>query len=183
MKAYMLVLLLLPWMTSAAFQTAANFTDNYSAVFRIEDDPVTGATESVMKVTLTYINPPIQLEANGGMWLGIGLGRNTMLGSDLIICQWNDTSGKTRCSDHQAAGGTYPTRVPPEDPQQNVWAVYGYKADNRVELTFKRYLSTGDASDFVMRRGATVNLVWAFGFPDRLYHGLKNRGAQVVMFD
>ena len=34
-----------------------------------------------------------------------------------------------------------------------------------------------------MRRGTTVNLIWAFGFPDRLYHGLKNRGTQMVMFD
>ena len=57
MKA--LLLLLLPWMASAAFQTAANFTDNYSAVFRIEDDPVTGASDAIMKVTLTYLNPPI----------------------------------------------------------------------------------------------------------------------------
>ena len=95
-----LLLLLLPCLARAAFQTAANFTESYSAVFRIEDDPTTGAVESLMKVTLTYINPPIQLEANGGMWLGIGLGRNTMLGTDLVICQWNDTTGKTRCTDH-----------------------------------------------------------------------------------
>ena len=87
-------------MAQAAFQTAANFTDNYSAVFRIEDDPASGAIDSIMKVTLIFHNPPIQLEANGGMWLGIGLGKNTMLGSDLVICQWNDTTGKTRCSDH-----------------------------------------------------------------------------------
>ena len=64
-----------------------------------------------------------------------------------------------------------------------MWAVYGYKADNRLELTFKRQLSTGDTTDFILRRGATVSLVWAFGYPDRLYHGLKNRGSQVVMFD
>ena len=54
-----LLFLLLPCLAHAAFQTAANFTDNYSAVFRIEDDPTTGAVESLMKVTLTYTNPPI----------------------------------------------------------------------------------------------------------------------------
>ena len=54
-----LLFLLLPCLAHAAFQTAANFTDNYSAVFRIEDDPTPGAVESLMKVTLTYINPPI----------------------------------------------------------------------------------------------------------------------------
>ena len=61
-----------------------------------------------MKVTLLYENPPLDLEEKGGMWLGIGLGKSTMLGSDLVICQWNDTSGKTRCSDHQAAKDAYP---------------------------------------------------------------------------
>ena len=54
-----LLLLLLPCLAHAAFQTAANFTDNYSAVFRIEDDPTTGVADTLMKVTLTYVNPPV----------------------------------------------------------------------------------------------------------------------------
>ena len=28
-----------------------------------------------------------------------------------VICQWDDASGKTRCSDHKA-GATYPSKVP-----------------------------------------------------------------------
>ena len=100
-----------------------------------------------------------------------------MLGSDLIICQWNDTSGKTRCSDHLGPS-VYPSRVPNEDAQQNIWTLSGYKADNRIEITFKRLLNTGDSlNDFIVTRGSVLNLVWAFGYPDRLYHGTKNRGS------
>ena len=49
------------------------------------------------------------------MWLGVGLGRNTMLGTDLVICQWNDTTMKTRCTDHQSSPVVYPSKYPPED--------------------------------------------------------------------
>ena len=68
-----------------AFQTYANFTDKYSAVFNIYDDEQFGK-DSYMKVTLLYDTPPLELEERGGMWLGIGFGKNTMLGSDLVIC-------------------------------------------------------------------------------------------------
>ena len=86
------------------------------------------------------------------MWLGIGFGNGTMLKSDLIICQWNDTSGKTRCSDH-LAGSVYPSVVPAEDAQQNVWTLSGYKADNRLEISFKRFLNTGDPTqDYILTR-------------------------------
>lgn len=44
-----------------------------------------------MRVTLFYENLPISLENNGGMWLGIGFGSSTMLGADIVICQWDDT--------------------------------------------------------------------------------------------
>lgn len=67
-----------------------------------------------MKVKLIYENPPIILEEMGGMWLGIGFG-NTMLGSDLIICQWNDTNGKSRCVDSKGPNVTYPSSAPPPD--------------------------------------------------------------------
>ena len=116
-----------------------------------------------MKVTLLYNQVPIQMEEKGGMWLGIGFGKASMLGSDLVICQWNDTSGKTRCSEHNGPIA-YPSSVPAEDTNQNLWTLYGYKADNRLEITFKRFLSTGDSTDFTFTRGSTVNLVWAFGF-------------------
>jgi hypothetical protein len=43
-----------------------------------------------MKVNLIYDILPIELEQMGGMWLGIGLKTSTMLGADLVICQWND---------------------------------------------------------------------------------------------
>ena len=98
-----------------------------------------------MKVTLIFTEAPIQIEQQGGMWLGIGFGNGTMLGSDLIICQWNDTSGKTRCSDHLAPS-VYPSKVPSEDSLQNVWTLSGYKADNRLEITFKRLLNTRDST-------------------------------------
>ncbi len=102
-----------------------------------------------MKVTLIYNQVPIQVEEKGGMWLGIGFGKASMLGADLIICQWNDTSGKTRCSDH--LGPTiYPQKVPAEDALQNLWTLSGYKADNRLEITFKRFLNTGDTANDVV---------------------------------
>ena len=41
------------------FQTFANFTDRYSAVFKIEDDPDTGAVDAFMKVTLIFKEVPI----------------------------------------------------------------------------------------------------------------------------
>ncbi len=86
------------------------------------------------------------------MWLGIGFGKGTMVGSDLIICQWDDVSGKTRCSDHLASIAN-PNKVPNEDTYQNVWTLSGYKADNRLEITFKRYLNTGDTTeDLILAR-------------------------------
>lgn len=39
-----------------------------------------------MRVTLLFKNLPINLEDEGGMWLGIGFGSNTMLGADIVIC-------------------------------------------------------------------------------------------------
>ena len=92
----MLLLAICTELSRCAFQTIANFTDKYSAVFSIEDDPEFGE-DSYMRVTLIYRDVPIQLEDMGGMWLGIGFGRQTMLGAVLVMCQWNDTSGKTRC--------------------------------------------------------------------------------------
>ena len=136
-----------------------------------------------MKVTLIYKELPIKLEEMGGMWLGIGFGKSTMLGSDLVICQWNDTLGKTRCSDHQADSKAYPSKAPPEDAVLNVWTISGYKADNKLELTFKRFLNTADTTDFVLQRDTQLSLVWAFGYPDKVYHGTKNRGSQLILFD
>ena len=78
------------------YQTTANFTSQYSAVLTIYDDPTYG-TNSYMKVNLIYENPPVSLEEMGGLWLGIGFGKSTMLGSDLVICQWNDTSLQAWC--------------------------------------------------------------------------------------
>lgn len=40
------------------YQTFANFTSHYSAVFTVYDDPVYGPN-SVMKVNLIYIGVPI----------------------------------------------------------------------------------------------------------------------------
>ena len=71
--------------SQAAFTTIANFTERYSAVFEILDDPQYGS-DAYMKVKLIYDNVPIQLEEMGGMWLGIGFGKKTMLGSDIVIC-------------------------------------------------------------------------------------------------
>ena len=145
MKTFLFVASILIAGANATFQTFANFTDRYSAVFRIEDDPETKTVDAYMKVTLIFNEAPIQIEEKGGMWLGIGFGQGTMLGSDLIICQWNDISGKTRCSDHLASS-VYPSKVPDEDVSQNLWTLSGYKADNRLEITFKRYLNTGDST-------------------------------------
>jgi hypothetical protein len=39
-----------------------------------------------MRITLLFKNLPLQLEDQGGMWLGIGLGSSTMLGADIVIC-------------------------------------------------------------------------------------------------
>lgn len=152
------------------------------AAFSILNDPEYG-TDAYMKVTLIYKELPIKLEEMGGMWLGIGFGKNTMLGSDIVICQWNDTNGKTRCSDHQANTTVYPSKAPPEDVTLNVWTVSGFKADNRLELTFKRFLQTPDSTDYRLSRDTTLNLIWAFGYPDKTYHGTKNRGSQVILFD
>ncbi len=71
---------------SCTFQTYANFTDKYSAVFRIEDEPLSSAVDAYMKVTLIYQDVPVQIEQQGGMWLGIGFGSSSMLNADLVIC-------------------------------------------------------------------------------------------------
>ena len=67
-----------------------------------------------------------------------------------------------------ASSTTYPSKYPPEDTAQNIQTISGYKADNRLELVFKRNLNTGDTTqDFLLKRNTQLNLVWAFGFVDR----------------
>ena len=142
MKALLLLLVTLggAW---ASFQTVANFTSNFAAYFEIFDDDVYGP-DSLMKATLIYDGLPIELEENGGMWLGIGFSATSMLNADIVICQWNDTNGKTSCSDRKANSTYLPNGPPPNDVIDNVWTVSGYKADNRLQMTFKRYLNTQD---------------------------------------
>jgi hypothetical protein len=50
-------------------------------------------------------------------------------------------------------------------------------------MTFKRYLNTGDPTDAVLKREMDLPLIWAYGFPDRAYHGTRNRGYQTILFD
>ncbi len=52
-----------------------------------------------------------------------------------------------------------------------------------LEIKFRRFLQTGDSDDYVMTVGQTLNLVWAYGYPDRIYHGTSNRGNQTVLLD
>lgn len=42
-----------------------------------------------MKVTLLFDNVPIETDDIGGMWLGVGFGSDSMLGADLVICEWS----------------------------------------------------------------------------------------------
>ena len=44
-------------------------------------------------------------------------------------------------------------------------------------LTFKRFLTPADPMGYVIKKDYLVPLVWAFGYPDRTYHGSKNRGS------
>lgn len=74
---------------NANFRTIANFTSNYAAIIDYYDSDETIASP-MLKFTLLYEKLPITLEDNGGMWLGIGFGKLTMLGTDLVICEWDD---------------------------------------------------------------------------------------------
>jgi len=67
------------------YRTIANFTTHYSAIIDVFDI-LPGDKSRDMRVTLLYKSLPITLEDEGGMWLGIGFGSNTMLGADLVIC-------------------------------------------------------------------------------------------------
>jgi hypothetical protein len=102
-----------------------------------------------MRITLLFKNLPLQLEDQGGMWLGIGLGSNTMLGADIVICQWLDAYEKATCSDYKALSTHYPSSRDelPQDEVNNVRFVSGVKADNMLEIKFRRYLFTGDSDD------------------------------------
>ena len=83
MKA-LTVLFLFIAAVNCGFDTMANFTAKYSAVFEVKDDPIAGPN-SLMQATLIFEGLPLEVEENGGMWLGIGFS-TTMLGADLIIC-------------------------------------------------------------------------------------------------
>lgn len=74
---------------NAGFRTIANFTSSYSAILDVFD-PEGNEQSSDMRVTLLYENLPITLETKGGLWLGIGFGSDTMLGADIVICEWYD---------------------------------------------------------------------------------------------
>jgi hypothetical protein len=125
----------------AGFKTYANFTTHYSAVFEIYDLNA-GEESNDMKVTLIYDNLPIQLEEYGGLWLGLGFDSSTMLGSDIVICQWDDVLAKATCSDHKADAVSHIT--PPLDDVNNIKTVSGVKGDNRLEIKFRRHVNTGD---------------------------------------
>lgn len=34
-----------------------------------------------------------------------------------------------------------------------------------------------------MYANQNIDLIWAYGYPDRLYHGSNNRGSQTVLLD
>ena len=56
------------------------------------------------------------------------------------------------------------------------------RADNYIELKFERDMSTGDSTDYIFTDGATVDLIWAYGRPATIYHGLNQRGSgQIIM--
>ncbi len=67
------------------FRTIANFTSHYSAIIDVFNT-LPGDQSRDVRVTLLYENLPITLEDEGGLWLGIGFGSNTMLGADIVIC-------------------------------------------------------------------------------------------------
>jgi len=137
-----------------------------------------------MKVTLLYDNLPIGLENAGGMWLGIGFGSTTMLGADLVICQWDDSTFKATCTDHRAATADYPASHPSKDNANNVKTISGVKGDNKLEIRFERYMETGDSTgDYAITEGATLNLLWAYGDPNWNYHGLTQRGQQQMLME
>ncbi|CDW81912.1 UNKNOWN [Stylonychia lemnae] len=168
----------------AEFRSIANFTSHYSAIIDVFDT-ISGDNSRDMRVTLIYKNLPIILEDEGGMWLGIGFGSNTMLGADIVICQWDDSLQKGKCGDYIADSTGHPANIAalPADEVNNIRYVSGVKADNMLEIKFRRYLQTGDSDDHQMSPGEQLDLVWAFGFPDRLYHGSSNRGNQTVLLD
>lgn len=164
-------------MVLGGYRTIANFTTHYSAIIDVFDE-LPDDNSRDMRVTLLYTTLPITLEEEGGMWLGIGFGSDTMLGSDLVICQWYDTLQRGKCGDYIADSTSHPANIGslPADEVNNVRFVSAVKADNKLEIKFRRYLQTGDSDDYAMVSGEELNLVWAFGFPDRLYHGSSNRG-------
>ena len=84
-----------------------------------------------------------------------------------------------RCGDYIAETSDYPANIAglPLDEANNVRYVSGVKADNKLELKFRRYLQTGDDDDYGMTAGQNIDLIWAYGFPDKLYHGSTNRGS------
>lgn len=68
-----------------------------------------------MKVTLIFEKLPITLEEYDGMWLGIGFGKGTMVGSDLYICEWNDILSRASCAVLNATSYIYSSTPPPLD--------------------------------------------------------------------
>ena len=126
-------------------------------------------------MSLVFKNLPVSLEDNGGMWLGIGFGATTMLNADIVMCQWNDATAKAGCTDHKALS-TVSNVFPPYDTTNNVRFISGIKADNQLEIKFRRYINTGDSTDATLNPGDQLSLIWAFGYPDKAYHGSNNRG-------
>jgi hypothetical protein len=126
---------------NCSFRTIANFTARYSAIIDVFDKD-SDESSSDMRVTLLYENLPINLENKGGLWLGIGFGSNSMLGSDIVICQWNDTTYRGYCGDYIAESSSYPTTISglPSDEVNNIRYVSGIKADNKLEIKFRRYI-------------------------------------------
>lgn len=74
-----------------------------------------------------------------------------MLGADTVICQWDDVLEKAACTDHIANSIAYSASAPAKDVINNVKTVSGVKGDNRLEIKFRRLLTTGDTEDYALK--------------------------------
>jgi hypothetical protein len=151
------------------YTVSANFTESYSAVFDVFED----GDNSYAKTTLIYRDLPLDMEVNGGFWMGIAFGAQSMLGADLITCQWMEETQKGWCFDRIHIGDSYPDIVPDVDSETDIRTISAMKGDNYVEIRFQRKLRPDDLEQDVEWVNKELNhVIWAHGDYGHQYHGL-----------
>ena len=147
------------------------FSDFYSASWYTYND---NAGDVRIQVTLKITNVDYSTwsaQSQSGYWLGVGFGKTSMTGADIVICSFKytaQTTDKFVCTDRYSSGSNFEPSLDTTDDVTDVSSTSTYTASSsKVALTavFQRKLNTKDlnSQDYTIGDGDTFDGIWANG--------------------